>query len=93
MSGDRTPAPRAPYRREARRAGGRGNVIAHCWCYAKGGPKGAKCGWSAEHRLASQLRLQAEAHRRAEHPWVARGKCHYLSLDALEYIADNQPPR
>lgn len=87
----RLPAPRAPIRREARRAGGRGNVIARCWCYAKSGPRGSKCAWSAEGALASRLALAAEAHRKAEHPWVAPGKCHWIELDALEYIAANQP--
>jgi hypothetical protein len=65
-------------------------VIARCWCASKSGPKGARCAWTSEHPLASRLALRAEAHREAEHPWVARGKCHFVELDALEYIALNQ---
>lgn len=68
-------------------------MIARCWCYAKGGPKGRKCEWTASHRLATRLRVLAERHRKAEHPWVKQGKCHYLEPDVYEYIADNQPPR
>lgn len=66
-------------------------MIARCWCYAKGGGRGEKCGWQAEHRRSTRLDLLAERHRAAEHPWVKPGRCHYLELDALEYIADNQP--
>lgn len=68
-------------------------VIARCWCARKGGGKGQMCGWTAEHRLSSVLARRAEAHRKREHPWVKPGKCHYVELDAIEYIADNQPPR
>jgi hypothetical protein len=65
-------------------------VIAHCYCAKKGGGKGQLCEWTASHRRSTRLDLQAEAHRAAEHPWVAVGKCHWIELDALEYIADNQ---